>query len=281
MTTITDQELNSLINGAGVPTFELIDADDIVVDAEVQRLEGLSATRVKQIASRFDASALGTLSVSRRPNGKCIIFDGMHREAAARAAGFKGPFPAMVHTGLSKRRERELFILHNDTKNVSAVTLFVQRAAIGEGGPALLNKMLNQYGWTVKPGNSDGYFNAVGALESVFNDGARTLPPGAYPDVAEWVISVITSAWGHNPRGVNQNIIRGLGKFRGRYGDEIQNKKVLTELKQLSPLVLLGRARSMTEINGGTVPTALAQVVLGLHNNRLRTSGLDEWGARR
>src|SRR5690606_17266749 len=112
----------------------------------------------------------------------------------------------------------------------------------------------------------EGHINAVSALEQVYTDGARSVPRGAHPNLVDKTLAVITGAWGHDWKGANNIIVKGVGKFLGRYGDIVDYKKVVAELEQISPYQLRGKAKALTELQGGTQDAAIGRILTNLHN---------------
>lgn len=250
---------------------------DLTVDPEVQRAEGLDLRRVNKMAAAFDDMALGTVTVSARPNGTQIILDGWHRTSAAEQVGYKGQISANVFTGLSAEREHELFVLYNNTRNVSALTTFIQRVAFGDVVAVEINDVLTRYGWRVKPGTGEGNFVAVNAIESVYTDGARSVAKGAHLELVDKTVSTLTAAWGHDCRATHQSLVRGVGKFFGRYAELIDMKKLVSELQLSAPTIIRGKATTLQELQGGSLDASVAHILTNLHNHRKRSNQLPDW----
>lgn len=255
-----------------------VDLTELSVDPGVQRTEGLDSRRVENMAAKFNPSALGSLIVSRRSNGELVVIDGMHRTETCRRVGYRGKLSAIVHEGLTPEQERKLFVLYNNTKSVSMLTKFVQRAQYGDPVAVELNRIILSHGWTPGAGSSDGTLHAVDALEKVYVDGARSVERGAHPELADKTLAIITGAWGHDWRATNGIILKGVGKFLGRWSEEkIDYHKVISELQLMTPNQLRGKAKSLTELQGGTQDAAIARILTNLHNSRRRSNLLPEW----
>lgn len=261
-----------------MPKFKYIDLDDTFIDPEVQRLEDVSEPRVRGIVDKFDPVSLGVLHVHVRAGGRYAMIDGRHRKEAARRVGYNRRVGALVYEGLSIPEQKKLFDELNTASKVSTITHFAMRVGYGEPVAVEINKVLNHYGWTVAPGAGEGRFAAVNAAESVYYNGANSVELGEHLDLLDRTVATITAAWGLDSRGMHQVIVKGLGKFFGRYlVEKIDQSKVVTELQLLGAATLRGRAAVLKDAQGGTVDAAVAAVITGRYNNRKRSNLLPEW----
>lgn len=254
-----------------------VSLDQIVIDPRVQRVEGIDQRRVNKMAENFDPDALGLLILSERPDGTLACLDGMHRRAAALQAGWKKPVDARMFSGLTVAQEAGLFLLYNDKKDPSAVSKFQARVLTGDEVAVDINDITRRLGWTVRIAAEPGSLAAVDALERVYRTGAGTLTDGAYPAVTERTLSTITEAWGHDAIAVQNPILQGVAQLYGRYGNAVDTPKLVREMQDTQPRVLVGRAKTLKDVQGGTVPAALAKILVSLHNNRRRTNLLPDW----
>lgn len=252
-----------------------VSLDDLIVDPRVQRVEGLDQVRVRKMAESFNPLALGTITVSQRKNGSLVILDGMHRVAAARQAEHKAFMSAEVITGLTVQQEAELFLLLNAAKMPSAITKFLARVVMDEPAAVAMNTIVESHGWRVAPVDSNGCLIAVTAMERVYKRGAQAdAEPGA---VLDRTMEVVTAAWGHDRQAVNQHIIEAVGQLIDRFGPMVDTKKLVAEMQDTRPGILIGRAKNVRDFQGGTVPAAMAKILAGMHNKKRRTNLLPEW----
>jgi hypothetical protein len=243
----------------------------------VQRREGVSQPRVNRIAADFNPLALGTITVSERADGTLILIDGAHRTAGARQAGFTGRIPAEVITGLTHEGEAQLFLLLNDTRTPSAVTKFLTSVVKGDTAAVEMNQILTGYGWRVEQASTPGCISAATAIERVYRSAGGTLPDGLHYDVLDRTIEILTAAWEHDSKGMNASLLLGLAQLIGRFGRSVDTKKLVLELQGTRPGIIVGRGRTLTAAQGGTVPSAIAKILTGMHNNKRRTNILPEW----
>lgn len=258
------------------PTPVRVHHSALVMDRDYQR--AVDPNRVRKIIEEFAASGLGTLTVSMRPDGRRVIIDGQHRCAAVRTIGYDGKLPCIQYTGLTLADEAAMFLLLNNAKPVAALDKFRARVIAEDTTAVAIAGLLAEHGWKVSAGTGDGSFAAVTAVEKVYG-GAGVSKGEPRPDLVNIVIEVITASWGHDVRAAHNLLVGGLGQFYARYGNAVDHHKLINELSKLSPNGLIGKAKVLQDARGGTLSSALAEVVLGLHNKGRRTKRLPEWRA--
>jgi len=258
------------------PKIEAIRVDHLTVDRRVQRT--IDTGRARSIAAELDFAALGTLIVSHREDGTYHVVDGQTRVAALKEAGH-GEYEAdcKVFTGLTLAEEARLFRLYNNTKTVKPTTKFIIRVVEGEAKAVAMNQVLERNGWKVTGAVSRGHFSAVSALEWVY-EGAKIYESGNL-DACETVVNVLTVAFGMNENGVRAELIKGLGLVVLRYGDELDLRKLATDLSTHDggPLGVIGDARQMRRLRSANIADAMAEVLVGMVNKGRRTKRIPEW----
>ncbi len=257
------------------PTSIRVHESALVFDRDYQR--AIDPNRVRRLIEEFRSSGLGALTVSLRPDGRRVVVDGQHRVAAVRTVGYQGKLPCNQYTGLTLADEAAMFLLLNNTKQVAPIDKFRARVIANEPQALAISKVLQAHGWSAKAGGEDGHFAAVAAAEKVYTTGAGVLKRGEHPELLGVVLSTIVGAWGHSPKGAHNLIVSGLGQLYGRYLELVDPDKVVSELAKMTPHMLIGKANALKEARGGTVASALAEVVTGLHNKGRRTHRLPEW----
>jgi hypothetical protein len=272
-----------------------VSIDVMRVDRRVQR--SLDAKRATSIANDFRPEGFGYIVVSRREDGLYIV-DGQHRIAALKQMGegrlstvlrLLGVGPGNevlceVFTGLELSDEAALFRVRNNFKQIKVHERFRVRVIEGDPVAVFLYKSLERHGWTVMNGPSKvrGVYNAVSALEWVY-DGAGIRTSTSHPMAVDNTLATITGAWGHDSQGVRAEIVRGIGLFVVQYGENIEYTKLITELAQLEggAAGLVGKARNLNTFRGGGVSSAMAEILVSLHNKGRRVHVLPEWRRRR
>jgi len=254
-----------------------VSLDDLTIDKRVQRVEGADQRRIDKMAETFNPLALGTITVWEREDGKLVVLDGMHRCGAARQAGHGGLIDAIVITGITVQQAAELFLLLNATKTPSAITKFLVRVVQQELAAVAMNDVITSHGWRVRPASGAGNLTAVTAIERVFRNAGGTVAEGEHIDILDRTLEIVTAAWEHDQGAVDSHILLAVAQLIGRFGASIDTKKLVAEMQDTRPGVLVGRAKVLRDAQGGTVPAALAKVLASMHNKKRRTNLLPEW----
>lgn len=250
------------------PQLKQVPVSALIVDPDLQR--GQDPRRVAKIETEFDEGALGVITVSQRANGAMHVVDGQHRVAAARLArGDDFKMTARVFVGLSTEEEARLFRLLNNTAKPSAVDLFRIRVLEGDPVAVEIDRILAKHGWRIMLQTADGFFAATASAERVYR---------ADPTAVEHAISAVTRAWGKDRAAVDGRVFEGIGMLFARYGDLIDQQELVDRLSRSgTPGQLIGKARGLRELIGGTLTSALAEIVVEMYNSRRRTRALPAW----
>lgn len=253
-------------------TFAYILPTTLATDLRVQR--PLDLTRVAELANDFDDNKMGTIVVSKRADGTRIVLDGQTRLAAKAKAGHKGEVHAQVYTGLTLEQEASMFLAYNNSKPVSALDKFLVRVTEGDPVANAITSILAAHGWRVAKGGADGTVQSVVALERAYTragaNGER---------VVGIIMGVITKAWGYDFAAANASLIGGLAELFLRYGDGVDQAKLIRELQSTTARTILGRARGMKEgkVFSDSLPVIVGRVIHTMHNQKLRRNPLAEW----
>lgn len=258
-------------------TIRNVPVESLHVHPIVQRIEGIDHRRVDRMAKDFQPSLLQVLTVSEQSDGTLLVTDGAHRLTLCRQADYDRPLRCEVFTGLTIAEEAALFLGRNNAKMPSAISKFHARVLMGDTAAKDITRTLDEAGWKVSVSDEDGNIAAVDALEAVYVNGAGVLAKGAHPDVLDRALRIITTAWEWDSKSSNGWIIRGVGQLVARFGENIDDHKLTEVMAGTRPTVLLGRAKSLRDIQGGTIPAALAKILVAMHNNKRRTNLLPEW----
>lgn len=258
-------------------TIKKLSIDLLTIDPLVQRVEGVDMTRVNRYAENFQPHQLGTFVVSQRPDGTYVVLDGMHRLFVCRRVNHKALVDAEVFSGLTIADEATLFLGRNDAKMPSALSKFHARVLMGDQTAIDITEIASSHGWSIGQNAYPGVISAVDALESVFRNGAGVLPDGKHPDLLSLVLGVITTAWEWDRKSADGAMLKAVAQLFARVAVHVDQKKLISEMQATRPGVLIGKAKTLCEAQNGTVPAALAKVLVGLHNNRRRTNLIPEW----
>ena len=256
---------------------DLVNLNSLSIDPRVQRKEGVQVARAQKMADSFDPHALGALTISKRSNGQMVILDGAHRSEACRLAGYGKPLHALVYTGLTLQQEAAMFSLLNTFQAPSFVSRMLAKVVAGDPASTQIVDTIKKHGWTIGFSSEDGSFAAVAAAERVYKNAVGALPTGPYPEVLDRAIAVLTGAWRHDRESAHQMILLGLGQLFGRFGDAVDAASLSAKLSQERPNTLIGNARVLQSVQGGTTTAAMAKVIVGIYNKKRRTHLLPEW----
>ena len=258
-------------------THRLVTLPELSIDPRVQRREGVQQGRAEKIAATLNPDALGAITISARADGSMVVLDGAHRTEACRIAGHREPLHALVYTGLTIQQEAALFALLNDFKQPSFVSRMMASVVAGDKDAAFIVSTVERHGWQVGFSSENGTFAALAAAERVYRNAAGALAKGPHPDVLDRTMAVITAAWRHDRESAHQMLVLGVGQVIGRFGDAVDLQAMGDRLAQERPNIIIGKARALQSMQGGTVPAALAKGVVGIYNHRRRTNLLPEW----
>lgn len=255
-----------------------VKVEDLHLHEDIQRAEGMDNRRVQEMCEAFNPSGVNVITVSQRSNGELFILDGRHRVAAARLAGYTGSVETKIWTGLTRAQEADLFRLLNNSKTVSAISMFLAAVIVGDAAQVEMTAIVERHGWKIGLNSDDGYIRAVQALERLYMGAAiGNKKAGPYPELAERTVLTITEAWEWDRKSVDAAMLLGVGQLYARFGREVDDVKLVAEMRGTRPGTLLGKARALRDVQGGTVPAALAKVLVGMHNRKRRTNLLPEW----
>lgn len=256
------------------PERRLIPVHELTVDRTVQR-SYTDQNRVRKMAEEYDPAALGVLEVSWRADGTKHVIDGAHRQEATLIVDPDRKLECQVHFGLSQSDEASMFRKLNNARGVNPVDRFRVRVVEGEESAVAISNVLARHGWKVQHGQSAGSFAAIAAIDRVWK-GAKALSAA---EAVDRVISVITTAWGHEPDGMRGEIVSGIGAVFNRHGNAVDIPKLVSELQstQARPRGLVGQAKAAQAWRKGPLYDAMAEIVIQMLNRKRTVHRLPEW----
>lgn len=213
-----------------------VDLETLLVEPQAQR--ELDERRAQGISNSLIPSAIGSLTVSQRDDGKRYIIDGMHRRRAAQLSGWQ-TMPAEIHYGLSVEQEAILFLIKNkESKAPNPLAEF--KVGVTAGVPIYrdIANVLAEHDLVVGT-NSTNQVSAVRAMEFV----TRRWGPSAL----DTAISVAEKAWGRTADTWNGSLLGGIGEFVGTHTDLDVDRLVKVIQKKGSPAAWIGLAHGMQQ----------------------------------
>lgn len=249
----------------------------IFTDPKVQRSEGVDMRKVDRMFPDFNEDALGEITFSERSDGKLATIDGAHRICLCRKVEHKALVRVKVFKGLTIQEEARLFLLLNQGTNPTLVSKF--KVSVIEGNPESIeiDNIIKKHGWELSKNSNPGCLLAIATIQRVYRSASKTKPAGKYPGILDRVLKIITATWGHDPAGMNMYIIEGLAQLVGRMGDSFNDETLIKEMKTVFPVTLITNAKQHKAALNGTLQSAVARILVGMHNKCKKQTRLPEW----
>jgi hypothetical protein len=262
-------------------TTEWIFMRDIYVDPSYQR--PLEEARVEAMARDFDPDAVGLPFVVeiRQKNGKVkyAIIDGQHRIGSARKCfGDDQMIKCEIIRNISVARAAALFEKRNKMKKPRLIDRFIALETAKDEETMEILAIVRGLGLNVHRTRGDNIVQAVGALQKVYR-GERMRGTGKNPNALRRTLEICQEAWGPSPDAFNENIVLGIGMVLNRHADAINTDELLRKLKSYpgGALRLLGNARGLRAIDGGSIAHTVAAIVVKTYSKGKRGKGLPPW----
>ena len=261
-------------------TIEWLTVSEITADRRVNTRPVDTAWVDKKIKEGFDPSRIGVPIVSRRKDGTQVWLDGQNRSELMRRAGWGDQkIQCRVFTGLTVAEEADLFLGHNDNRQVKVVYKFLARVTSGDEDAVAINAIVQSFGWKIHDQIGGKSITAVKSLERIFHGDRHTDDTMAPGRALQRTLRVVTEAWGYKSEAVNGDVLLGIGSIFNRFGDVVDLKILVKKLAEFpaGPSGLLGKARGLRQYQGGTVAHCVAETVVNAYNARRRNGGLPDW----
>ncbi len=265
MTSKKDTPPDRVVLGSGHPRW--LPIADLHVSERAQRDH--RPEKSEAIAAAFDPDMFGVINVSER-DGKFWIVDGQHRIAALRLMGWHDQqVQCWVTIGTSEQRDAKVFLGLNDTRNVSAYDKFRIGITAGLHDECDIERIVLANGAVISSNHyQDNSTKAVSALRDVYRRG---------PEVLGRTIRIILGAYGG--RALQSNIIKGVGMFCARYGDQVDEALVIDRLNATRGGVsaLEQQGNVFKQQTGKSKPYCIAGAVVQIVNSGRKGKKLANW----
>src|ERR1700746_4105136 len=215
-------------------------------------------SQAKRIADDFDPDCFTPLQVSAADeNGMHHICDGQHRHAAMQMLwGADEKVPCQISNIRDPARAAQMFLKINSQRRApTSLDKFMVSVVAHSENHVAIARIVNKAGYRITRSKEDKCICAVDALMVVYRRfGDHTL---------ESILKIIQATWGTDGNAVIAPIILGYGEFVHEFGSKV-NWQRLTEVvaKKFTPGNLMGMAKSVKEINGGSLGNAVATILL-------------------
>jgi len=254
----------------------MIRVGDLTRHPDVQR-QKFTESKAQRIADHFDPDKLMPLVVMS-VNGKLYVIDGAHRLRALQILGYDDCFVECdVYEGLTDAEAAKIFRAQSDRTAVLPVDDFIVALIEGDPDATIISGIVASVGGKVGNGNRSNTISAVTALRRLYR------PNGGdpRPDVLRETLGIIAAAWGINRESAQGLLIDGIGRvvagYRGRIDLSVLRSKLARTGGGASGLI--GRARTVRMMYGGSMPDAIATIVVSEYNKQRRSGKLPEWRA--
>ncbi|MFI6530837.1 DUF6551 family protein [Nonomuraea sp. NPDC050547] len=196
-----------------------VKVDDLRIDPEAQRT--LNEGRAQSIANQLVREAMGSIVVSRRPNGDLYIVDGQHRVRVCRLLSIP-TIRAEIHHDLTQAQEAVLFLIKNRESHKPR-PLDEYRVGLTGNVPLFVDtdKVLKKHDLSIGSSST----NAVGAIQGVLR---ITDYYGA--EILDRTLSIAEAAWGRSADTWDGMLIGGIGTALGKWGDIIVDAQLAPRL---------------------------------------------------
>lgn len=227
---------------------------------------GLNDAHVARIMEAFDPDAFGVIIVTL-PDGDGLyhIIDGQHRvETVRRMWGDEEKVPCRVVNAKTPKRAAQIWIEQNKgRKGATQIDDFRIHVVAGFQPWVEVDALIRGHGYTIGNALTDGTMRAVGACLKV----RRKWGLVVFKDTLE----AIQAAWEFDRHSTHQGIVTGFGETLGKYGDEIDRKRLADKVKKkYTPVALVAKARSIQEFTRVTLGERVSLFMLSAYNSGLK-----------
>ena len=247
--------------------YMIIHPNKLKVDMTYQR--DVNEHKVKKIIDDFKMDLFNPPKVSHRRDGYYYIFDGQHSMVAhKRVFGENAPINCKVFEGLTYSDEVQLFVEQNG--HSSEVNTNDKLKALYNDPSSDVKDMVvaaDKAGVRIdfKRGDCQNHISATMAAYSVW----QTLGKDNFINV----IYTIKNAWDGEPRSFDGRILKGLGYVYKKYGELIQNARMISSLQKHTPDWYMREATDMK----GSATLRYAKLFVEAYNYKRVTNKLEEF----
>lgn len=222
----------------------------------------------KMLSRGLDRDALGTISLSLRPDGRFAIIDGGHRAEAAAKSGLTHLF-ARVYLDLTYEQEAELYEKLGTVNRQTALDRFRARVEAKEPTALHIQEILARHSMKVSiSGPAVGSVQSIGAIDKIYIE--------LGPVALDAIVGILYRAWGTTRKAWVQNMMEAMRQFWMRYSDEVNVDKLVAQLRLTSPERLMAEAGAVV-VHTSSPGTLIGQTIVIHYNKGVRTNKLGYW----
>lgn len=179
----------------------------------------LSDGRLKQLRREWDPLAVSPLTLSRRRDNTLWVIDGNHRRVVSFEKGMN-TLPAMVHSGLSREQEADLYTKLGTVLGQTPWTRFQAKLIALDPAALAITRIADKHGLVIDATKGYGSWKirAVARVEWVYARGGE--------EGLDWVLSFLSEAYDGNAEALGEMQLEGVFQFWARYRDKVQRSEI-------------------------------------------------------
>ena len=257
-------------------TTKYIPLKHLFIDPQVQR--SLKEKWVDKLVRDFDPDLLDIISVSDRGNGTYAVIDGQHRVAAVRRlfSDDNQMVECKVYKGLAIHEEAARFVGKAETLGMAPSVKFIQKVKARDKEAVAIDTIVRECGYKIAHYSGDGVLSCVSSLRSVYR-GFSDDNSIENPTLLRQTLTVIRATWGNSGQGLHSMIVAGIGRLIASRSKAICYPDLIARMASFPGGAggILGRARGLQALVGGSVPAAVADVLIDVYNKGKRQNKIE------
>ena len=229
--------------------------------------QSLKQSWVDELAKNFNPDVMGMIHVSHR-NGFYYIVDGQHRVAAAIQwlGDSSQQVQCHIYESLTSADEASLFLRINNKRNPTPMSKY--RVALEAGDPIErdIDRIARSIGVVIGTSKELEEISCITVLTNTYKKSG--------PGSLSFALRVIRDAYGYD--GFTRDIISGLALIKDRYGDAVNEEKLVMRLKKVGIVELRRKAKDWRETSGNPANQCHAHTMIEFYN-RGNGQRVDPW----
>jgi hypothetical protein len=178
----------------------------------------LSEGRLRQLRREWDPLAVSPLTLSRRSDSSLWVIDGNHRRVVGYEKGMH-QLPAMVHSGLTRAQEADLYTKLGTVLGQTPWTRFQAKLVAQDESALEIVKIAQDFGLEIRGDIfKDGVIRAVARVEWIYARGG--------PDGLGWVFAFLVHAFDGVADSLGELQLEGCFGFYQRYAQKVDRDQV-------------------------------------------------------
>lgn len=274
--TIVAQDIRSGLAGS-TGKMQWVLASDLQIDQSYQRVgPQISRAAINRIARSFDPDIFHVLKVSLRVDKNLYVIDGQHRLLAIREMGWNDQLlPCMVHQGLTIADEAHIFSESQRTQRRLSPQAILKADVIARKPDAMaIVEIVAESGFLInyESGERSGrHICSVAALRKIVTTHA------AGNELLARTLAVIARSWG-TELGPRSSVLLGLAEFLRRYGDRVDQNRLVRVLERLNPERMISDGRLQASLNGIKTEEGVGRHILTVYNKKVHVANrMEGW----